>query len=253
MKFFSLASGSSGNCFLIDNGKQRILIDVGISYNKIKEKLESLNYKIEDIDYILITHEHVDHIRALKSFPSDKLYSGVNIPGINKILIKNEEIRLGDYLILTYPLSHDVACCGYRITVNNESLVYLTDTGYVSYKIKPFINNATYYVFESNHDVKMLMDSNRPFFLKSRILADDGHLSNEDASELICEAIGKETKEIYLAHVSRDCNSKELAYNSLIKSLNKHNYDCEKYKIEVLDKEEISKGGDIYDQDCLSV
>jgi len=253
MKFYSLASGSSGNSFLIDNGKQTILIDAGIAYDKIKEKLESLNYDINNIDYVLITHEHGDHIRGIKFFPTNKLYSGVKVPGVKNVFNKNEEIRLGDYLVLPYPLSHDVACCGYRITHKEESLVYLTDTGYVSYKVKPFINNATYYVFESNHDVNMLMDSNRPFFLKSRILSDNGHLSNEDASELICESIGVNTKEIYLAHVSKDCNTKELAYDCLIKTLNKNNFDCTKLKIEVLDREEISKGGNLYDKDCLSV
>ena len=168
MKFYSLASGSSGNSFLIDNGKQTIIIDVGIPFNKIKEKLTSIGYSIDDIDYILITHSHVDHIKALNSFSMSKVYSAVKIPGLINFLNKNEINQLGDYKIVAFPLSHDVACCGYTITCNGESLVYLTDTGYVNYKIKQYINNATYYVFESNHDISMLMNSNRPYFLKSR-------------------------------------------------------------------------------------
>lgn len=253
MKFYSLASGSSGNSFLIDNGKELLLIDVGISFNKIKEKLSDLNYSIEDVKYILITHEHVDHIRALNSFSMSKVYSSVKIPGLINLIEKNEEIELGSYKIIAYPLSHDVACCGYRIESGEESLVYLTDTGYVNYKIKPYLNNATYYVFESNHDIKMLMDSNRPFFLKSRILSDEGHLSNEDASELIYNAIGENTKEIYLAHISKDCNTKELAYKSLINLFKEKKYDFKKLKIEALDRDEIIKGGNLYEKDYLSV
>ena len=253
MKLYSLASGSSGNCFLIDNGKQTILIDVGITFNKIKEKLNLLGYDVNNIDYVLITHEHGDHIKSLSNFPNNKLFSGVKVPGIINILKNKEEIRLGDYKVLTYPLSHDVDCCGYRITYKDESLVYLTDTGYVSYKVKPYLFNATYYVFESNHDVKMLMESKRPFFLKSRILADDGHLSNEDASDILTSIIGNNTKEIFLAHVSNECNSKEKAYDALIKTLDNKNVDYKKIRIEVLDKEEISRGGKVYDKDSLSV
>ena len=254
MKFFSLASGSSGNCFFIDNGKESLMIDVGIPYNKIKEKLISIGYDIENIDYILITHDHIDHIKSLNSFSMNKVYSGVKkIPGLINFINKNEEYQLGTYKIFAFPLSHDTECCGYRITSDNESLVYLTDTGYVNFKIKKYLENATYYIFESNHDIDMLMNSNRPFFLKSRILSDNGHLNNEDASETLYEVIGDNTKEIYLAHISRDCNTKELAYKALIKTFNKHNYDYNKLKIGMLDKEEILQGGVIYEKDTLNV
>lgn len=253
MKFYSLASGSSGNSFLIDNGKELILLDVGIPYNKIKEKLSEINYDIKNVNYVLITHAHVDHIKALNSFSMQKVYSAVKIPGVTNILEKNKEVVLGSYKILAYPLSHDIACCGYKIVCDDESLVYLTDTGYVNYKIMPYINNATYYIFESNHDITMLMNSSRPFFLKSRILSDTGHLSNEDADEIIYNSIGPNTKEIYLAHISRDCNTKELAYNSLIKTFKDKNFDYSKLKIETLDKEKISQGGNLYEKDYLGV
>lgn len=253
MKFYSLASGSNGNCFLVDNGEQTLLIDVGISYAKIKEKLSSLGYDISLVDYILITHSHVDHIKSLNSFSMKNVYSSVKIPGLINCLNKNEEYILGTFKIVSFPLSHDVACCGYRIESNNESLIYLTDTGYVNYKIKPCISNATYYIFESNHDIAMLMNSNRPSFLKTRILSDNGHLSNEDASEILVETIGDNTKEIYLAHISRDCNNKKLAYDSLIKTFKEKNFDYSKLKIETLDQEEILQGGSLYEEDCLSV
>lgn len=253
MKLYSLASGSSGNSFLVDNGEELLLIDVGISYAKIKEKLDELGYNVEKVKYILITHQHGDHIKSLNSFSMQKVYSSSKIPGLINKINKFEEVILGKYKIISYPLSHDVDCCGYRIESGEESLVYLTDTGYVNYKIKKYLINATYYVFESNHDIKMLMDSNRPSILKTRILSDDGHLSNEDASEIICESIGEETKEIYLAHISRDCNSKELAYNSLIKTLKNNNFDTNKFKIEALDKDKIIKGGNLNEKNYLGV
>ena len=248
MKFYSLASGSTGNSMLIDNGEELLLIDVGITYNKIKEKLSELNYDINDVKYILITHSHNDHIKSLNSFSMEKIYSCAKIPGIKNLMEKDKSFCLGNYKIIPYPLSHDVPCFGYRIECKDESLVYVTDTGYVNYKIKKYLKNANYYIFESNHDINMLMDSNRPSFLKSRILSDKGHLSNEDASEALCELIGDETKEIYLAHISRDCNNKELAYQTLIKTFNTYDFDYSKLVIKTLDMDEILKGGDVNEE-----
>lgn len=253
MKFFSLASGSSGNCFLIDNGVETVLIDVGIPYIKIKEKLSSLNYDIDKINYILITHQHVDHIKSLNSFSFEKIYSSVKVPGLKNKITKNEEYQLGSYKIISFPLSHDVECCGYRIESNNESLVYLTDTGYVNFKIKKYLTDATYYIFESNHDIEMLMNSERPYFLKSRILSDKGHLSNEDASDILSELIGKQTKEIFLAHISRDCNTKEMAYNCFIKTLKEKKINHDTLVVKTLDKDEISKGGYLYEEDYITI
>ena len=248
MKFYSLASGSTGNAFLVDNGKDLLFIDVGIPYNKIKEKLSELNYDINDVKYILITHAHNDHIKSLNSFNMEKIYSCAKLPGLKNLMAKNETFYLGEYKITPYPLSHDVPCFGYRIESDGESLVYITDTGYVNYKIKKYLKNATYYIFESNHDINMLMESHRPEFLKSRILSDKGHLSNEDASEVIYESIGDETREIYLAHISRDCNKKELAYQALIKTLDSNKFDYSKIVIKTLDKDDVLKGGSMHEE-----
>ena len=253
MKFFSLASGSTGNSFLIDNGKELLLIDVGITYKRIKEKLSELNYDINDVKYILITHAHNDHIKSLNSFSMEKIYSSAKLPGLKNQIEKNIEFDLGTYKIVSFPLSHDVPCFGYRIESDNESLVYLTDTGYVNFKIKKYLENANYYVFESNHDVNMLMDSDRPYYLKSRILSDKGHLSNEDASELLYELIGNDTREIYLAHISRDCNKKELAYQTLINTFDSYKYDYSKLIIKPLDKDEVLTGGNTNEKDFVSV
>ena len=152
---------------------------------------------------------------------------------INK-LEKNSELELGSYKIISFPLSHDVDCCGYRISSEDESLLYATDTGYINSRVMKYLYDATYYIFESNHDIEMLMNSNRPYFLKSRILSDKGHLSNEDASEILLKCIGKNTKEIHLAHISKDCNTKKLAYDTLIKTFDENKFDYNKIKIQKL-------------------
>lgn len=247
MKFYSLASGSSGNSFLIDNGKELLLIDVGIPYKKIKEKIESLGYKIENIKYIFITHSHVDHIKAINSFSMDKVYSGSKVPGLKNKLEKNNIITLGTYKFICFPLSHDVECCGYKFIDENETLIYVTDTGYINSKIEEYFYDATYYVFESNHDIKMLMDSNRPSFLKSRILSDKGHLSNEIASEMIVKSIGEKTKEIYLAHISKDCNDENKALECLLREFKYQKKSPEKIKIKALKRDEILIGGNLYE------
>jgi phosphoribosyl 1,2-cyclic phosphodiesterase len=227
MKFFSLASGSTGNAFLIDNGQELLLIDVGITYKRIKEKLSELHYDINDVKYILITHAHNDHIKSLNSFSMEKIYSSVKIPGVKNKIEKNTQLSLGTYNVISFPLSHDVECCGYRIECNNKSLVYLTDTGYVNFKIKRYLENADYYVFESNHDINMLMDSDRPYYLKSRILSDKGHLSNYDSAKYLSKFIGNKTKYVLLAHLSEENNTKELAYNTLTDRLTKENIQLE--------------------------
>ena len=149
MKFYSLASGSSGNSFLVDNGKELLLIDVGIPFIQIKDKMSELGYDVEKINYILITHSHIDHIRSLNSFSNKKIYSSVKVPGLINSLEKNTEIELGSYKIISFPLSHDVECCGYRISYEDESLLYLTDTGYVNSRIMKYLENATYYIFSN--------------------------------------------------------------------------------------------------------
>lgn len=215
MKFIILASGSKGNSTLVINdNNELLLIDVGISYKEIEEKINRYGYDVNDIKNILITHEHEDHIKSINKFSNAKKYSLKEISVATCCLEKYKSEFVGGYEILTLPLSHDVKCCGFVVTADNEKLVYITDTGYVSYKNIPYIGNADYYIFESNHNVEMLMETKRPFYIKSRILGDEGHLSNEDASDVLCEIIGDKTKQIYLAHISKEANTKQMAIDT---------------------------------------
>lgn len=215
MKFIILASGSKGNSTLVINdNNDLLLIDVGISYKEIKEKVNRYGYDIKDIKNVLITHEHDDHIRSINSFNNAKIYSLKDINVANTVLEKYKEYYIDSFSVTAIPLSHDVKCCGYVIKNGKEKLVYITDTGYVNHKIFDYISNADYYIFESNHNIAKLMETHRPFYIKSRILGDEGHLSNEDASEILCDIIGCNTKQIYLAHLSKEANSKEIALDT---------------------------------------
>lgn len=243
MNYYVLASGSKGNCTIIDINGKLLLIDVGISFIELESKLKILGYDINDIGAILITHDHNDHIRSINHFENELIYGGsivYNIREENRLeALKNYHIL--DTLVTPLPLSHDSGTCfGYRIEFNNEVLVYITDTGYVSSKIAPLILGATHYIFESNHNVKMLMNTKRPMFLKQRIISDVGHLSNEDASFILSKIITKDTKSVILAHVSEQANSKETVLETFYQICKKNNVDLSNISIQVADQYEIT-------------
>ena len=249
MKFIILASGSKGNSTLIINeNNDLLLIDVGISYKEIKEKINRYGYDVNDIKNILITHEHDDHIKSINSFSNAKIYSLKDISVANNFLNKYEEVFIDGFYVTSIPLSHDVKCCGYIIKDSKEKLVYVTDTGYINYKNINYITNADYYIFESNHNVPLLMETNRPFYIKSRILGDEGHLSNEVASETLCDIIGDNTKQIYLAHLSREANTKEIALNTFYNIAKEKNINIDSIFVNTADQNIELTGGKYYEE-----
>ena len=253
MKFIILASGSKGNSTLIiSENNDLLLIDAGISYKEIKEKINRYGYDISDINHVLVTHEHDDHIKSINSFNSAKIYSLKDINVANEYLEKYEEVNINGFYITPIPLSHDVKCCGYVVRDENEKIVYVTDTGYVNYKNLKYITNADYYIFESNHNVPLLMETNRPFYIKSRILGDEGHLSNEVASELLCDVIGENTKQIYLAHLSREANTKEKALNTFYNIAKEKNIDINNIFVNAADQNIELIGGNNYEKVSIS-
>ena len=226
MKAIIIGSGSKGNSTLLITDSKKILIDVGFSYPKIKMMLEKYNYKPSDIDFILLTHEHKDHINGLASLiKKEKKF--VYIPNgmykvINKIVdadyiipVKEEKIQIDDLTIRFLPTSHDaVDPVGFLIE-DTESLVYMTDTGYISKRNIGYMKNKNIYILESNHDPKMLMEGPYPYILKQRVISDTGHLSNEMAGKYLSEMIGDNTKKIILAHLSETNNLEELAIKTV--------------------------------------
>lgn len=236
-----LASGSTGNCTYVETDDHKILIDAGISKKCIEEELNKMGVLFSDVDTLLITHEHIDHIKGLSAvIKSNKITTYMTggtyneiLKGKNQSLNKCLEQKLNDgYIILlnrieksiqypmifldsteiyVLPTFHDAAeSIGFKITCLDKSLVYMTDTGYIHHVLFPVVSNADCYILECNHDPNILMCSNRPYNLKMRILSDHGHLSNEDAMVVLAHIMGVNTRFVFYAHISLECNLVEI-------------------------------------------
>ncbi len=216
LEFYSICSGSKGNCFVIKSPTGNIVIDCGGTKAQIINGLKQLDINIEEILAVLITHNHSDHTSQLKLFENIEKYSACNIGYYSYQLKPYVEIKINDFHIIPIPLSHDAEnTLGYIVSYQQESLVYITDTGYLKEQYIDLIKNANHYVIEFNHDVEMLMNTKRPYFLKRRIISDLGHLCNEDAAIIVNKIIGDKTKTLWLAHLSTEANTPELAINKL--------------------------------------
>lgn len=219
IQFHLLASGSKGNCCVVKSNFATILIDCGYKIRHLKKCFKEIG--VDDFDVMFITHQHSDHISQLKHFKHLPIISS-NVMDVDDLTLCKpfDFFHIKDMKITVLPLSHDIEnTYGLLIESGNESLVYICDTGYVSSKVQSFIQNKTYYVIESNHDIQMLMQSNRSMFLKQRIAGDIGHLNNEDCSVVLQNVVGDSTKQVFLAHLSQDCNCEEIAFKTTKKVL----------------------------------
>lgn len=234
LKFKILASGSKGNCAIVLCQDINLIIDVGISYLKIKNYLEDNNLSFSSFSGILITHSHSDHIKGLPSIikhtklkiliPEEMYPELKEIVPLNRIVFIKDKNSLKDVKIDLIHTSHDTACSvGYIITYHKKSLVYITDTGYINRKYLKMMTSKDIYLIESNHDEQMLMNGPYPPFLKQRVIGDRGHLSNETTSNYLQQIIGENTKYILLAHLSEKNNTEELAYNTTKEKLKNPN------------------------------
>lgn len=247
MRFSILASGSSGNCAVIESKDTKIIIDCGASISYLKNSFQEIGFDYKSADGILITHGHSDHIKQIRMFRELDVYSCFAISGVNKWyqIAPNQVFRIKDLTILPIPLSHDAesSTVGYIIYDGEETLVQMTDTGYVSDKNLALIKNANYYIFESNHDPEMLMKTNRPYLTKRRIASENGHLSNEDAANALCQCVNQDTKEIVLAHISQEANTYKLAYKTSYEALKAAGKLYDGLKLYAVEQYEIYQGG----------
>lgn len=231
MRFCSLASGSKGNSWLVSVGNTNILIDCGISYNRLCQKLSEVNVPVENLSAVLITHEHSDHIAGLsnlrKKIPHLPIYGsrgtadGCKQLGIN-YLRDDEAVNFANLNIYAFTVPHDSnEPLQFKISANKKSLAVVTDIGHCNYKLLEHLQNLNALVLEFNHDYKMLMKSDYPEYLKMRISGNQGHLSNEQAQNILKKLINhpqnKLTK-IVAAHLSENNNSLAIVKKILLET-----------------------------------
>ena len=235
MRFSVLASGSSGNAIYVENDEHSFLVDVGLSGKKMEQLFAKIDRNMKDLSGILVTHEHSDHIKGLgvvarkhkiPIFANAQTWNAMdgligNIPTELCFHFDMETVKtFGGLDIQSFAVSHDaVEPMFYTFNQDGRKLVVITDTGYVSDRMKGHIAAADSYVFESNHDVSMLQMGKYPWSIKRRILSDVGHVSNEDAAVAMSEVIAEKPTQIYLAHLSKDNNMKDLARMSVTQTL----------------------------------
>lgn len=233
MEICSIASGSSGNCIYIASENSRILIDVGISGKRIREGLQSIGVEPEDLTGILITHEHSDHISGLGvlcrkygipvyTTKGTKQYI-LNCSAMGKLdeslfqeIEYEVDFMVGDLLIHPFAIAHDAAQpVAYVARHGEKSIGVATDMGHYDENIIRNLTGLDAVLIEANHDVNMLQVGSYPYYLKRRILSDQGHLSNENSGRLLSKIMHNDFKCVMLGHLSKENNMAELAYETV--------------------------------------
>lgn len=247
--FCSLYSGSTGNSFFVQTSTTKILIDCGESAKKITSALLSINIDISDINAILVTHEHIDHVRGLGTI--SKRY---NIPvyanyetweampeqkaKITKDNIKlfdiSKEFNIGDLKIFPFNTPHDAANpCGFNVFYKNKKISIATDLGHINSDVLRNLENSSFIMLESNYDPEILKCSSYPYSLKQRISGPDGHLSNCVAGQTISHLMNSGLKHVMLGHLSKENNFPELAYKTVVEQLISNNFNENTIKLSV--------------------
>lgn len=246
MKIIVIESGSKGNATLISDKGRLLLIDMGITLTSLKKGLARLGKKPLDIDALLLTHSHSDHTKGVNLLDPLPIYcSKGTYKGTNVTVIKPYKTFSIDHLKITpIEASHDApGTLGFVIENENEKLSYLTDTGMIPETSLEKMKNSDYFIIESNHNIKKLHQTNRPAYLKLRILSDEGHLSNEASAIYMSELVGERTKEIILAHLSEEANDPEQALQAYKKVFRKCRIDLDNIYLHCASQREIVEGG----------
>ena len=231
--FFSLASGSSGNCYYIGTSSYGILIDAGIGVRQIKKTLKDYGIDFEKIMALLVTHDHADHIKSVGSigethfipvYASEKVHDGIRrsrfveevLIQYRRVIEKEIPFFIRDFKITAFEVPHDSSDnVGYSIEYKDQTFVFVTDAGHITDTVCKYILNANHLVIEANYDEEMLKSGMYPAFLKERVSSQSGHLSNRYTAEFLASNYTPLLQNIWLCHLSRDNNHPELAYKTV--------------------------------------
>lgn len=233
MQLCSIVSGSSGNCIYAGSDNTHLIIDAGISGKRVENGLNEIDLSTKDINGILVTHEHSDHIAGLGvlarrySIPIYATAGTINAILCTKSLGKIDtsllhevsedvDFEIGDIKVHPISISHDAAQpVAYRLNSGKKSVAVMTDLGYFNDYIVENLIGLDALLLESNHDIRMLETGPYPYPLKQRILGNRGHLSNENAGRLLNRVLNDNIKKVFLGHLSQENNMAELAYETV--------------------------------------
>ena len=230
--FFSLSSGSCGNCYYLGNSYYGILIDAGIGPRVIKKRLAEHGVDLTSIMAVLITHDHFDHIKSvghlgeklhIPIYATRDVHKGIkknplihnSLNGSAKYIEKGKAFQIEDFRITPFDVPHDSNDnVGYYLEFGGQKMTLVTDAGAITDEVANYICKANQLVIESNYDEEMLQNGHYPKHLKQRITSGTGHLSNRQTAEFIANNFSSELRNIWLCHLSGDNNNPQLAFNT---------------------------------------
>jgi phosphoribosyl 1,2-cyclic phosphodiesterase len=259
MKLCSIASGSSGNCIYVGSNNTNLLVDVGISAKRIENGLNGIDIMPDTIQGILITHEHSDHVAGLgilarryhipiyttyeTACAINRIKSLGDIPNeLYRYVTPNEAFMINDIYVNPFSTSHDAAnpVC-FCLQSEGQKVGIATDLGKYDDYIVSMLEGSELLFVEANHDVNMLMVGKYPYYLKQRILGDRGHLSNDTSANLISRLLHPRLQHIFLAHLSKENNYEELAYETVCCELSNRGSGFSAKNVSVAHREQPSR------------
>jgi len=230
LKFISMGSGSSGNCYYLFTENDGLIIDIGVGLRTLKKHFRDYGLSLSRVHHVIITHDHADHIKSVGSFCHEyqlpiyatwKVHEGIDRnycvtrkidPRLKRMLEVGVTITLGDFIVTPFNVPHDSSDnVGFFIEAGGVHFCIITDAGEVTDEMKTFITKADYLVIEANHDVEMLKHGPYPQHLKERIVSGHGHLSNTACGQALVENMGEQLRHVWLCHLSEENNHPELA------------------------------------------
>lgn len=227
LRVINLSSGSDGNMTYIESDKSKLVLDMGLSCQESVKRLERLGVSPRDLDAIIVTHEHSDHIKGIDVFSSkyeipvyahEKVWLGLDDKlkkvSINERKIIDEKFEFKDLMITPVEVPHDVKCFGFSFNQDDKKISIVTDLGHITDKIIDSISQSQIVYLEANYDRDMLYKGDKyPLSLKRRIDGPNGHLSNNVSAEAIEKLVSSGSRQIILSHLSKENNTPDLAYN----------------------------------------
>lgn len=250
LQVVSLASGSSGNCVLVEAGETRVLIDAGLSAKTILAELARLGVQPATLEAILLSHEHGDHVGSVKTLAkrcrlpvigNEATLTAANVDRVRgEVLRTGGTIQVGRVSVSSFPLPHDSReAVGFFLEHDGWRVCLATDLGCVPGGLVDYLRAAHLLVLEANHDRRLLINGPYPSFLKARILSDVGHLANEDAAELVARAASGQPQWVWLAHLSEANNTPAIALKCVRSRLARDGIDSLQVAVALRDRRSV--------------